>query len=229
MSSTEQLGVRRCDPLTRWVQRILGVACYLFMVLPYTGQVTGLERLGSGQRYLFVSNHVSLLDTLLLGGILFRRGILPILVLGDATVWRSNVIRRLLSARLGFLIQRDRPSRQRLQELESFGRCREDFHLLVFPEGTRGDGRRVRRCQPGIFHVAQAAAVPMVPVFIAGMEQVSSKSGRPHPLRGWRKVRVHFGEPWPPQSYLPLDKDELPAAVRERIESLRPEDPVQES
>ena len=34
-----------------------------------------------------------------------------------------------------------------------------------YPEGTRGDGVNVAKCQPGIYHIAQAARAPIVPVF----------------------------------------------------------------
>ena len=213
---------RRCDALTLWTQWILGVFCYLFFVLPYLRELRGLESLSREQHYLFVANHVSLLDTILLGGIFWSRRFVPILVLGDAAVWRETWIRRFLSARLGFLIDRDRTTKGRLEELESFGRSREGFHLLVFPEGTRGNGVKVRRCQSGISYVARAAAAPMVPIFIENMQRVSSKRVPFSPIRGLRKIRVHFGDPTSAETVAALDRETIPDFVRREIQRLVP-------
>jgi 1-acyl-sn-glycerol-3-phosphate acyltransferase len=220
--TTSEERVRRCDALTLWTQRILGIFCYLFFLVPYLRETRGLDRLSRKRHYLFVSNHVSLLDTILLGGIFWRRRFVPILVLGDAAVWRETWMRRFLSARLGFLIDRDRATKGRIEELESFGRSQQDFHLVVFPEGTRGGGVRVRRCQPGVSYVARAAAVPMVPVFIEGMQNVSSKKAPFSPIKGLRKIRVHFGEAIPAETLAAIDREEFPAFVRQQIQQLVP-------
>ncbi len=212
----------RADWATFLVQQVLGIGCYLLFVLPYLGRHEGWKRLDRHRRYLFVSNHVSLLDTILLGGLFWSRQRVPLLVLGDTKVWSANWIRRILSARLGFLIERHRKTKARIAELESFGRSAETFNLLVFPEGTRGNGRRVRRCQPGIYFAAKASALPLVPVFIENMQQISSKR---HPFRaiaGLRKIRLHFGEPIPPEDYQALERDAMTEMVREKIQGLVP-------
>ena len=59
------------------VQQVLGLFCYLFFVVPYTRRILGLAG-SSRERRLYVCNHVSLLDTILLGGILWSRRRLPI-------------------------------------------------------------------------------------------------------------------------------------------------------
>ncbi len=203
-------------------QRTLGLGCYLFLVLPYLREVEGFDDLPKDGHFLYLSNHVSLLDTLLLGGIFWSRKRYPILVLGDRAVWQRSWIRRLLSAKLGFLIERGRPTKARLAELETFGRSCAEFDLVVFPEGTRGDGRQVRRCQPGVFFVAQAARVPIVPVFIHNLQLVSTKEGGFHPFQGFKKLRVRFGQPVAPEDYLDLDREEFAETVREKIQDLAP-------
>ena len=146
-------------------QSILGAFAYLFFVVPYMRRVRGLDRLPLDRKYLFVANHVSLLDTILLGGLFWRRGCYPILVLGDKGVWHASPLHRALSSRIGFLLERGKLNLDRIHELETFGRSIEDFHLVVFPEGTRGDGLNVARCQPGIYHIAQESQAPIVPVY----------------------------------------------------------------
>src|SRR5262249_49502264 len=130
-----------------FTQSLLGVGAWLALVLPYLRRTHGLERLQRQQRYLFACNHVSLLDTIFLGGLCWRSGCYPILVLGDKTVWHASRIKRWLSGPIGFLMERGKFNPARIRELQSFGRASSRFHLVVFPEGTRGDGVHVGPCQ----------------------------------------------------------------------------------
>ncbi len=203
------------------IQATLGFFAQLFFALPYARRVTGLEKLKPAQRYLFVSNHVSLLDTILLGALLWRSGNYPILVLGAKTAWCDSWVRTTLSKPIGFLLERGKLNPNRMRELEIYAREIGRFNLVVFPEGTRGNGVDVAECQPGIFHVAQTARAPIVPIFIENMQFVSTKTGPLHPISGLRKVEVHFGEPIFPDDYLHLSRDEFTEFVRRKIMSSR--------
>ena len=91
--------------------------------------------------------------------------------------------------------------------------------LLVNQQATPAMTLQV---QPGIYYIAQEARLPMVPVFIGNMQLISTKTGRFHPLRGLRKVEVHFGDPIAPENSLPLPRETLTEFIRESIASLRP-------
>ena len=219
---TEKANQPRASQSLVFVQTLLGMGACATLALPYLRRAPGLSRLDPKQRYLFVSNHVSLLDTILLGALAWRSRCYPILVLGDKNVWHASWLKRALSSRIGFLLERGKLNPNRIAELEAFGRAGREFHLLVFPEGTRGDGVNIGPCQPGIYYIAQEARLPMVPVFIENMQLISTKTGRFHPFRGLRKVEVHFGEPIAPENYLTLPRETLTEFIRESIASLRP-------
>lgn len=197
------------------------MGAYFVMALPFLRRVHGLKRLRPGQRYLFVANHVSLLDTILLGAVCWRSGNYPILTLGDKNVWNASWIRRLLSRHIGFLLERGKLNPNRVRELQTFARQSQSLNLVVFPEGTRGDGVNVAECQPGIYFIAQEAGVPIVPVFIENMHLVSTKNGGFHPVAGFRKVEVHFGEPVAPEKYLALPREKFLEFVRQKIAAAR--------
>ena len=209
-----------------WIQSLLGFGAYGVLALPYLRRTHGLQRLRGRQRYLMVCNHVSLLDTILLGALCWRSGSYPILVLGDKDVWHASWIRRALSGPIGFLLERGKLNPNRIEELQTFGRAIRDFQLIVFPEGTRGDGVNVGSCQPGIYFIAQEARVPLVPVFIENMQLVSTKKGRFHPVAGLRKVEVHIGEPIAPERFLMLPRDEFLEFVRQSIASAQSMQPA---
>lgn len=200
-----------------FIQALLGIGAYLTIALPFLRRTRGLKHLRPDQRYLFVCNHVSLLDTILLGALFWQSGNYPILTLGDKNVWHASWIRRWLSRPTSFLLERGKLNPGKIRELHAFGHAAKDFNLLVFPEGTRGNGLQVAECQPGIYHIAQEARVPIVPVFIENMQLVSTKSGGFHPLRGFRKIEVNFGEPIAPEKYLALSREEFLEFTRGKI------------
>jgi 1-acyl-sn-glycerol-3-phosphate acyltransferase len=201
----------------KWIQAGLGFFAYLFFALPYARKVRGLHKIKPHRHYLFVCNHVSLLDTFMLGAFFWRSGNYPILVLGAKKAWCDSWVRTLLSKPIGFLLERGKLNPNRIRELENYAREIRRFNLVVFPEGTRGNGVDVAACQPGIFYVAQTARAVMVPVFIENMQLVSTKTGPFHPLSGLRKVKVHFGEPVLPEDYLHLPREEFTELVRRKI------------
>jgi 1-acyl-sn-glycerol-3-phosphate acyltransferase len=204
-----------------FTQSVLGAVLHVLLAVPFLRRTHGLARLRPSQCHLLVINHISLLDTLLIATLCWRSRCYPILVLGDKNVWHASWVRRLLSRSTAFLLERGKLNPNRIRELQAFGRAGQDFQLIVFPEGTRGDGVNVASCQPGIYFIAQAAQIPIVPVFIENMQLISTKTGRFHFFRGWRKVEVHFGEPISPETYLPMPREEFLEFVRRRIVAAR--------
>ncbi len=220
MREVTQLKASRGGTCTQFFQ---GLALRFFLVLPYVRRVEGVEKLDKKQKYLFVVNHVSLLDTLILGGLAWRTGLYPILVLGDWKIWGASWLRRWLSGATAYLVERGKLNPGRIRDLQAYGRAGKDFQLIVFPEGTRGDGTSVLPCQPGIYYIAQAAQLPIVPVFIANMQHVSTKTGRFHPIAGLRQVEVHYGEPIQPEAYLNMQRPDFQEFIQRRIAVLQPE------
>src|SRR5205085_7283277 len=115
-------------------QSLLGLGAHLLLGLPYLRRTHGAQRLRADRRYLFVCNHVSLLDTILLGGLCWRSGNYPILVLGDKHVWKTSWIKRVLSRHIGFLLDRSRLNPGRIEELTRFAHRAGQFNLVVYPE-----------------------------------------------------------------------------------------------
>src|SRR5271155_2360612 len=113
-----------------FIQALLGIGAYLAIALPFMRRMHGMERLRPDRRYLFVANHVSLLDTILLGALCWRSGYYPILTLGDKNVWHASWIKKLLSSRIGFLLERGKLNPGRIRELQEFGRAGRQFQLI---------------------------------------------------------------------------------------------------
>ena len=69
--------------------------------------------------------------------------------------------------------------------------------LLLFPEGTRGDGKTLQRAKPGIAIIAERSGAPLIPVYLHGAERVLPRGSRWFRLH---PVTVSFGAPVFPES-----------------------------
>jgi 1-acyl-sn-glycerol-3-phosphate acyltransferase len=64
--------------------------------------------------------------------------------------------------------------------------------VVIFPEGTRGDGNQLRPARPGIGLIAARSKVPVIPMLHRGTEKILPKAAWfPRP----QQVLVKFGEP----------------------------------
>lgn len=197
-------------------QFLPGMASWL-ATRPFVRELRGFEKVKNLPRCLFVANHVSLLDAVTIGGTFTRFGLGPMLILADKSTWDTSWVKRWLSDAFAFRVERGKINPARIRELQAFGEASSGYHLLVFPEGTRGNGVDVAECQPGIFYIAQAAKVPIVPIFFENMQLVSTKTGKFHLLGGLQKVVVHFGEPIAPDEYLRFERAAFPEFIRSKI------------
>ena len=92
-------------------------------------------------------------------------------------------------------IDRDDKAGARDSILRAAAQVRGGDSIVVFPEGTRGDGTTVRPFKKGAFHLVQMAGVPIVPVGLRGTAAVCPRDDfRVRP----GVVNVAIGEPIKP-------------------------------
>jgi len=161
--------------------------CKIFFRL----QVIGGENVPRTGPVILASNHVSYLDPIFLGVSLPRRAN----YMAKEEIFRNPLIAWFLGKLQAYPVSRDRvnsSSIKRTLDLLKKGRV-----LLLFPEGTRGDGRTLLKAKPGIAIIAERSGAPMVPVFLEGPEKVLPRGS--HRIR-LHKVTVHIGPPMRCQS-----------------------------
>ena len=134
--------------------------------LPFLGayriaEISGLERALAVRPVVLVANHRSLMDALLLIGLLPRTGVLI----------KSRDTRKVMNgllARYFDLVSIDRHSLESVSAtLEKSRRLLGDGkNLLVFPESTRARSGRLQHFNRVAFDLALAARVPVVPVIL---------------------------------------------------------------
>jgi 1-acyl-sn-glycerol-3-phosphate acyltransferase len=166
------------------------------------------ERLREGPR-IYASNHVSWFDVFTLASLLPRYKFV-----GKAELFRIPIFGQ--AARAAGMIPIERENRK--SAFQSYDRAAESIRagasVVVYPEGTRGDGYALRPFKKGPFVLAAAAQVPIVPTIIHGTIQVQSRHG--FRIRAGT-VHVHFLEPISTRGTSYDDRDRLSAECWRRM------------
>jgi len=124
--------------------------------------VDGEENLWSSRPAVFIFNHQSSLDTLIVGS-LVRRDI--------TAVAKKEAARDPRFAPVGLLmdvayIDRSNSAKARSALEPVVEKLRSGVSLTIAPEGTRTPTPRLARFKKGAFHIAMQAGVPIVPIVI---------------------------------------------------------------
>jgi 1-acyl-sn-glycerol-3-phosphate acyltransferase len=169
----------------------------------------GAERMQTGEPRIFVSNHVSWFDVLVLVAYLPRYSFVA-----KAELFRVPIFGP--AARAVGTIPIERENRRAAFESyeEAAVRIRAGRNVVVFPEGTRGTEYALRPFKKGPFVLAVAAGVPVVPTVLHGTIEVLPR----HSL--WMRagrVDVHLLEPVDAAGLTYADRDALSAAVYARM------------
>ncbi len=161
---------------TRWI----GTWCFF---VGYRLRIWRRERIPASGPVVVVANHSSMVDGPLLYGLLGRRATFLI---------KQEVFR----GPLGWLLRRigqlavHRGEADRASLLTAVRLLRRGGMVVVFPEGTRGEGD-VADAQRGAVWLARTAGATMLPVAIRGTRRPAGRNRRFRP-----RVDVLVGEPF---------------------------------
>lgn len=159
---------------------------WFLRIPPVRFEVEGLEHIDPRTRYIIVSNHQSAFDVPLLlwilpleGRFLTKQELFKIPLFGTAM------------SRVGMIkINREagRSSRAAIKEGVKVAADR-GYSLIVFPEGTRGNGTDLLPFKKGAFRIAIDTQLPVLPVIIEGNGRISKPGSKVfHPGRA--RVRI---------------------------------------
>ena len=141
---------------------------------------------------IVASNHLSIMDPLLVSFVVERLVRRRVRYMAKAEAFEWPVLGRIMTAYGGFGVRRGRPDR------EAFRLAREVLDsgdwLGLAPEGTRSRTGHLGEPKPGVALLALRSGAPVLPVGIAGTERLWPVGARvPRPST---TVTLRFGEPW---------------------------------
>ncbi len=172
----------------------------------------GIEKIPRSGGCLFLINHQSFLDPLLVGLPLNR----PISFLARDSLFLVPIVGWLLKNAYVMRINRESASSTSIQS--AVQRLKHGFLVGMFPEGTRSKDGSVGEFKRGFLALVRRTQSPVFPVGIAGAHEVL-------PRNGWLlkpfKVAVVFGDPLSPDDIQLLSQreqeDKFVALARQRI------------
>jgi len=186
--------------LCRWIARTF-----------FAFSVEGQEHVPESGPVILAPNHVSYLDPVVVGIAVSRR----IHFMAKRELFRNPLIGWFLRALQAYPVTRERVDPSTLKRTLCFLAAGQA--VLMFPEGTRGDGRVLRPAKPGIGVVAGRSGATVIPVFHWGAERVLPRGS--HRLHR-APVRVRFG----PALKFPTgghpDREAVEAFCRELMEAI---------
>jgi 1-acyl-sn-glycerol-3-phosphate acyltransferase len=183
-------------------------------------KVEGLEKISRDGSYVFVSNHLSYMDTpVVLANIpvqfrfLAKRGLFQIPFLG----WHL--------ARAGHIRVPRGDARAAVKTMAVAAEVvrKERISLLIFPEGGRSRQGALGEFKEGAAYIAVRSGVPLVPMCLKGTREVLP-FGSGHIRSG--TVIMRIGDPIPTGESSDRDRARLTAELRSRIVMLLEEDSV---
>lgn len=162
---------------------------YLVSRLLWRIRFVGTDRLPRTGPYILSPSHRSNLDSFFAALTTKRR----VRFMAKREIWRSRFLGRAAEYLGAFPVDRGAPDRAALR---TAGACLDAGEpLVVFPEGTRRSGPVVEDLHDGAAYLAARWGVPVVPVGIAGSEEILAKGRK---LPRLRRVLLVVGEPIEP-------------------------------
>lgn len=135
-------------------------------------EILGCENIPADRPCIFMANHVSNLDPPVL---------LPLIPGHTSVLLKSSLMRIPIlgtAMRMGKFVPVERGSTQeaaRRSVNAAAEAVRSGLHLVVFPEGTRSRDGHLSTFKKGPFFLAEQTGAPIIPVAIAGTEQLLRK------------------------------------------------------
>jgi len=184
-------------------QKILGISL----------DVHGIEKIDRESSYVFMANHTSFLDGLLLFMIIPH----PVRVLLKKEAFRIPII-GLGMRTVGFIPVDRKGLRGGKQSIDKATHLmkEEGYSFLIFPEGTRSRNGLLQPFKRGGFFLTVNTQVPIVPITIKGTFELMPK-GSFSVKRG--KIKVIFHEPVQVKGFNRHSLTELSEKVRSVIYS----------
>jgi 1-acyl-sn-glycerol-3-phosphate acyltransferase len=181
-------------------------------------RVEGGEHIPSQGGVVLASNHISMLDTLVIPySVLAQQGMQIVWAPAKMELFRVPIVGRILLSWGAFPVRRGRGDVRAMRRMISH---MQQEKVMLFPEGTRSRDGRLRRGQRMVGKLLHAARPLVIPVAVWGTDRIWAR--REHAI--WRRmpIVVRYGPPLDLRRYytLPDTKETSEAIVAEVMQAI---------
>jgi len=155
-------------------------------------RVVGRENLPPDGGFILAPSHRSMMDIPFAAVVTHRR----IRFMVKKSLFALPVIGPIFTWLGGFPVARDGTDRKAVRDSVEMLRAGEV--LCVFPEGTRQNGPKIQPLQPGSAYLSLRSGSPILPISIAGSEEILRDHKAPIPHFG--RVVIVVGAPIVPEA-----------------------------
>ncbi len=178
--------------------------CRLYFNLLHFGRAYNRHLVPLAGPVLFVSNHQSFFDPILVGYGLDRE----VDYMARDTLFKNPFFEKLIRSLNAFPVKRGEADLAAIKE--TLRRLKDQRAVLLFPEATRTQDGRIREFKPGLALLARKANCPILPVVIDGAYEAWPRTSPvPMPLN---PIHVMYGYPilpedvkkYPPEQFVKI-------------------------
>ncbi|MCL2520002.1 MAG: 1-acyl-sn-glycerol-3-phosphate acyltransferase [Spirochaetaceae bacterium] len=189
------------------------VSRYFFFMLGVKVKLVGTENIPTDNKCVYMVNHQSIMDILLIYGYLNR----PMGMLAKKELVWTPVI-GLWIWHLGsyFLDRKAKPDEVKALFAKVAKNVNEGFPALIYPEGTRSKGPKNTDFKSGSIRLAIMSEAPIVPITLNGSWKIMH--GQKGVIKG-AKVAIVVGKAIDSKLYGKAKQKELTEAVQQAVES----------
>ncbi len=174
--------------------------------------IKGEENLPKQGPALYIANHSSIFDTVLLVNTINE----PCIFIGKKEVAKMPLINKWFDA-LGCIYIDREDKRQSLEcILKGIGELKSGQSIIIFPEGTRTMGDEMKPFKEGSFRLATKTGVPIVPIALRHTDKVFEEYNRVKKA----KVQMNIGTVIETKHLDKEGQQKLPKQVEECVRGL---------
>ncbi len=146
--------------------RFCQIGVRILLLLTTRWQLKGKENVPSQEPLLIVSNHINLVDPIIIGAIIDRKAAF----IAKEELFRSKFLRFFMRNLGAFPVHRGRMDRDALRQTLQV--LAEGKALVMFPEGKRSDNSQLQSALLGSALIASRSGALILPIGISGTENI---------------------------------------------------------
>jgi len=188
--------------------------CVVWFAFCYRFRFFGQANIPRTGPVLFVSNHQSMLDPIIVGiGSSHRQ----FYAMARATLWNNKLLGFMMDTLNAIPVDQDNP------DASTIKRCievlKQEHALLIFPEGARTLTGKTEPFEPGTMLIIKRAKPTIIPVALDGAFDAWPRTQKPPKPFG--RIACQYGEPIEAEELLKMKPNVALAHLQSTVEALR--------